>query len=634
MGSSLGRLRPALGMVLGGSALVAGLVLRVHSAFGPFSLFKEPLLVPVIWVVFAAVLFSAWVARPRFDRGLDWGFLPLAAGSAVAMMVLAELRSDHAAALRIAGLETAGGFALMIASLGYLRARARRLVRSLGRSAKSKVQLLDAEGAKGPAVAPDEVTPGLRFVLKAGADVPVDGVIEKGSGFVDETVIVGPSAPVARREGHVVYEGTTTDAPELTIRAMAPRGESLLSQVERQTAKVADALMETSVGARGWSMVGALIVMANVVVVVLLAELPAVPVWLPSAASLFIAAPLGAAGLALVVGRLEALALVRKHGLFVSRQKDLVALTGPHRFLIDPMLVVAPGSAEAVALADVPPATILSVAAALCSASDGPEYPILRHALHQGGLVTAQAAAVSRQHGVWTGTVDGLRWFMGARGAIEQEKSLALSGAELPPVGFLEDRSSFVLMVGRENEGLVGAIGLQVDAEPEFSKAARRLKAVLLPEFPDAIREAIAKVSGLMAHGRPLNRRDVSIIREGSASPSAGTRIRLLSRRVPTRLADEGSPRVLQAALPGLTTALVEVATAAPRMGTRTTFLVVIPPVLSAILAHLSLLSPALAALIGLATLLVAGSKYGLSVEPRIEPQKEPVADAAAQAQA
>lgn len=608
-----GRLGALFTVAFGAAVMGAGLFLRVHASFGLFPFLDDRIFVYATWLLLAAAGLSAWGSRPRGDGSLDWGLLPLAAVASVAMEVFAELQPRDAGFLRAAALEAAGGFTLLVGMTRFLRARARLWIRPFRRPSRTRIRFADEPDLKGDSLSAGDLAPGDRVRLRAGAHIPVDGVIERGSGSIDEQVVHGAVHAIQKVEGDFVYEGSTSGAPEIAVRVAAPSGRSLLSQVERQTDRVADALTYVSGGARSWSMVTALIVLANAALLVLLSDVARVSTWLPDVAALWLVAPLATLGLAQAVGYLEALALLRMHGLFISREEDLIALTHPRDFFVDPLLLAAPGWAEVVTLADVPQATLLSVATALTRESEGMEYATLKRTLDHHGLVTAGATGVSFHRGVWSGTIDDGRWFVGTREAIAREKALPANGSEVPPVGSLEDRSSLVLMVCRDPGGLVGALGLDLEVDEHVKWAADKLDAALVSESPDPIHAAVAEVSGLSAGKRPLDRRDVCIIREEQPAPSAVTRLRLMAPRMPFELPDSGAPRFLRPALAGLVPALACVTPLFSRMGHRTSVVGLVPPILGSVLAHLSLLSPVAATGLGVVALAVAGARYGLS---------------------
>ena len=68
-------------------------------------------------------------------------------------------------------------------------------------------------------VDPDEVSKGETVVVKPGERIPVDGIVIKGEGYVNQASITGESLPVGRRIDEMVYSGTVIESGYLIIRA-------------------------------------------------------------------------------------------------------------------------------------------------------------------------------------------------------------------------------------------------------------------------------------------------------------------------------------------------------------------------------------------------------------------------------
>jgi hypothetical protein len=224
--------------------------------------------------------------------------------------------------------------------------------------------------------------------------------------------------------------------------------------------------------------------------------------------------------------RNAAWSLTRAHGLLLSRRSELDALGQVRRWYVDPRLLLLPGPVEVVSFGDVGASTLLPVALALLEDSDAPEARSIRTHAEKTKLARLRPAALSREHGVYRGTVAQKRWFMGPRGALEGEK-LELDPSLGASLQFLEEGATCWL-IGRPDAGALGAIRVPIVLEPRMRDAARALEATLLPGLPDALRGAIAKEANLRPHGPPLTPKDASLIAKGSPKPSAGLRITVL----------------------------------------------------------------------------------------------------------
>ncbi|MBT0957593.1 cadmium-translocating P-type ATPase [Alphaproteobacteria bacterium KMM 3653] len=71
------------------------------------------------------------------------------------------------------------------------------------------------------------------LMIRPGERVPVDGKVTKGSSHVDESMITGEPAPVAKAEGDTLTGGTVNGQGGLTFRATHVGADTALSQIIR-----------------------------------------------------------------------------------------------------------------------------------------------------------------------------------------------------------------------------------------------------------------------------------------------------------------------------------------------------------------------------------------------------------------
>ncbi len=96
--------------------------------------------------------------------------------------------------------------------------KTRQSVRDLTQMAPQTALLLDDENEV-EEIDIDFVAEGDRLLVKTGAQVPVDGVILSGEGFVDEASITGESFPVHKKTGDQVFAGTILTNGTLQVEA-------------------------------------------------------------------------------------------------------------------------------------------------------------------------------------------------------------------------------------------------------------------------------------------------------------------------------------------------------------------------------------------------------------------------------
>lgn len=131
--------------------------------------------------------------------------------------------------------ETAAGLLTFLLLGGYLEALAKqrtgRELTALLAVAPARAQVLrDGEYADVPAT---EVAVGDTLRVRAGEQVPVDGVILSGRATLTEAMVTGESMPVTKEEGATVIGGTLNGLTPFTMRATAVGEATMLAQVIR-----------------------------------------------------------------------------------------------------------------------------------------------------------------------------------------------------------------------------------------------------------------------------------------------------------------------------------------------------------------------------------------------------------------
>ncbi len=101
---------------------------------------------------------------------------------------------------------------------------------------KTAVLLRDGQEVTVPV---SQVQPGDLFAVRPGESVPVDGVVVKGEGAVDESALTGESIPVDKAEGDAVSAATINKSGYLTCRATRVGADTTLSQIIRMVSDAA-----------------------------------------------------------------------------------------------------------------------------------------------------------------------------------------------------------------------------------------------------------------------------------------------------------------------------------------------------------------------------------------------------------
>ena len=79
----------------------------------------------------------------------------------------------------------------------------------------------------------DQVVAGDLVMVKPGERIPVDGEVIEGQSFVDESMITGEPIPVEKNIGSQVVGGTINQNGNLSFKALAVGGDTMLAQIIR-----------------------------------------------------------------------------------------------------------------------------------------------------------------------------------------------------------------------------------------------------------------------------------------------------------------------------------------------------------------------------------------------------------------
>ncbi|MFZ0826431.1 MAG: heavy metal translocating P-type ATPase [Verrucomicrobiia bacterium] len=112
----------------------------------------------------------------------------------------------------------------------YALGRTQKEIRSLFRDAPKVATVLDAQGQEHE-VKVEQLRPGLRLLIKPGAQFPVDGEIAKGSTAADESNLTGEATPVEKRIGDATLAGTINLWGAVEVIVTRPVAESALQKI-------------------------------------------------------------------------------------------------------------------------------------------------------------------------------------------------------------------------------------------------------------------------------------------------------------------------------------------------------------------------------------------------------------------
>jgi Cu+-exporting ATPase len=209
----------------------------LHPASHPlnFALLQFLLVVPVLW--FGRNFYL--IGFPSLLRGAPNMDSLIAVGTGAAFvystwnLVEIWLGIDAAARAHDLYFESAAMLIALVSLGKYLeirsKARTSDAISQLMQLAPDKATLIRGDSQEEILV--DEILAGDLLFIRPGERLPIDGVIEKGSSSVDQSMLTGESLPVRKGPGDEVVGGTLNKNGSLQVRATKVGQDTMLSRI-------------------------------------------------------------------------------------------------------------------------------------------------------------------------------------------------------------------------------------------------------------------------------------------------------------------------------------------------------------------------------------------------------------------
>lgn len=330
-------------------------------------------------------------------------------------------------------------------------------------------------------VAIDQISNGDIVVVKAGEQVPVDGVIVEGSASVDESMISGESLPVQKTIGDKLVGGVINNDALLLIKTTAVGAETTLARIIRlvENAQAAKAPVQRLVDKVSMVFVPVVIAIAISTLVTWYLYNGHLQEAIINAVTVLVIACPCALGLATPAAIMTGTGAAARRGILI---KDAQALERAHNINIvafdktGTLTVGSPRLLDTIATDD-NAKKLLSVAAALQSASD---HPLAKAVLQEADLQAIPIPAASEAktfagRGVQA-SVDGKTYILG---------NTRLMGEAAIPLDQLEDKAKALETQGRtvswlaetgDTATLIGLLGFGDELKPSAKSAIKRLQ--------------------------------------------------------------------------------------------------------------------------------------------------------------
>ncbi len=360
------------------------------------------------------------------------------------------------------------------------RGRASEAVRSLQELAPTSARVL--RGGEVVEILARAVLPGDLVIARPGDRVAADGVVEEGQSAIDESLLTGESAPVAKGPGSPLLAGTLNGSGALRYRAKATGAATVLSRIMVSVHRL---LSDKPPVQRLVDRIAA--VFTPVVLVLAVLTFTAWMIWGPgpadaalAAASVLVIACPCALGLATPTALLVGTGWGARRGILF---RDASALELAHRvtdvvfdktgtLTLGRFGLVAAWGASTVGGEE----GALRVVGALESDSEHPVAQALVAAARARGLGTSGVGGVQTTPGLGlSAEVEGARWLVGSRRFLEGA-GVAIDPPKEASV-VIATAGSTLVWAAREGE-LVAVFALADELRPEAVEAIAALRAM------------------------------------------------------------------------------------------------------------------------------------------------------------
>jgi len=205
----------------------------------------------VLVIVSGLLITAGWTADFFWGSALLFNTLmigaALVAGSEIARRAWQGLQNRHTNIELLVTIAATGGLAIGVyweaAAVtflfllgGWLEARTMSKTRDtlrelINMAPETAIVVDDGDRTEIPA---RQVQKGMLVLVKPGAKIPVDGIVESGGTTVDESAITGEPIPTEKHPQSEVYAGTINQNGSIQVRATKAGGDTTLAKIIRR----------------------------------------------------------------------------------------------------------------------------------------------------------------------------------------------------------------------------------------------------------------------------------------------------------------------------------------------------------------------------------------------------------------
>lgn len=385
----------------------------------------------------------------------------------------------------------------------YFEARAKArtgdaIKKLLGLQAKTATVVRDS---KELTVSVDHVQKGDLVLVKPGMKVPVDGVIEEGASFLDESMLTGEPVPVEKKLGDKVAAGTMNTTGSFTMKAVGVGSETLLAHI---IALVSDAQGSKAPIQKLADKISSIFVPIVLVIAVITLVLwfvlggssmtfaQTLSLGLSSFVSILVIACPCALGLATPTAIMVGVGRGAEHGILIKNAEVLEKMHKVTALVVDKTGTLTKGKPEVVACSG---EESLGILASLEAQSEHPLAEAIVTYAQSKNVKTSKVTNFKNLPGAGVqGELNGTTYYAGGPALL---KSLKL---EMPAMKSAPTSATFIALATADEVLAVAAIGDQI--KPEAKETIKKLhqlgiKIIMATGDHEGAAKAVAKELGI-----------------------------------------------------------------------------------------------------------------------------------------
>lgn len=376
--------------------------------------------------------------------------------------------------------------------------KTRESIRALSEMAPQTAQVLAADGTT-TTVDVDDVEIDDQVLVKAGAQVPVDGQVVQGSAYVNEASITGEAQLVKKIVGDAVYSGAIVDNGTLTVTATQVGDDTTFAQIIELVEEAQDSKSPAE------KFIDRFATYYTPAVLVLALAIGLITRDFKLAITILVLGCPGALVIGAPVSIVAGIGNGAKHGVLIKGGEVVNAMAGIDTMVFDKTGTLTKGDTAVahVQFYTAAEQATLAVTTAVEAQSDHPlATAIVQHARERGvtDLPTIERIETLKGLGVQA-EVAGQTIRIG-RAKMMTEAGIRLTGAQIAAITASQTAGQSTVLVAVDQQ-VVLLIGIADTVKPEAKAALTRLKKagvkhlVMLTGDNDQTAAAIAKAVGI-----------------------------------------------------------------------------------------------------------------------------------------